>query len=88
MSALRFTLVDTIGSAVWAVTIGLAGYAIGQALEFLVADLRRHEWWIAGALLATVLIALARWGRDLTGLRLMKASSAPAPPDERPAGLR
>jgi membrane protein DedA with SNARE-associated domain len=87
MSALRFTLVDTIGSAVWAVTIGLAGYAIGQALEYLVADLRRHEWWIAGALLATVLIALARWGRDLTGLRLMKASSAPAPPDERSAGL-
>lgn len=86
MSALRFTLVDTIGSAVWALAIGLAGYAIGAALEYLVDDLRRHEWWIAGVLLATVLIALARWGRDLTGLRLIKASITPAPPDERPAG--
>src|SRR5262245_41156018 len=41
MSALRFTLVDTLGSAVWAATIGVAGYAIGQVLDYLIADLRR-----------------------------------------------
>lgn len=75
MPALRFTVVDTLGAAVWALAIGLAGYAIGHALDYLVEDLRRHEWWIAGVLLVGVLVALARSGRDLTSIRFLRAPS-------------
>ena len=81
MSAVRFALVDAFGAVVWAVAIGLAGYAIGQALEYLIADVRRHEWWIAAVLLIAVLIALARSGRDLASLRFLRAP-ATAPPDD------
>jgi len=81
MSAVRFALVDALGAAVWSVAIGLAGYAIGQALEYLIADVRRHEWWIAAVLLIAVLIALARSGRDLASLRFLRAP-ATAPPDD------
>jgi len=83
MSALRFALVDTLGAAVWAVAIGLAGYAIGQALDYLIDDVRRHEWWIAAALLIGVFAALARWGRDVSSLRFLRApSSAPMAPED------
>ena len=46
----------------WSAILGAAGYALGQALEYLVDDVRRYEWWIAAVVVAIVLIvATRRW---------------------------
>ena len=72
MSAVRFTIVDVVGSIVWSVVVGLAGFAIGQLLDRLLDDLRRYEWWIALALFCGVLIVLAWHGRDVLALRTLR----------------
>ena len=72
MSAVRFTIVDVVGSIVWSVIVGLAGFAIGQLLDRLLDDLRRYEWWIALALFCGVLIVLAWHGRDVLTLRALR----------------
>jgi membrane protein DedA with SNARE-associated domain len=78
LQPVRFLVGDIIGSALWATTVGLAGYAIGQALEYVIDDVRRHEWWIAIGLLVVGLAILAWRGRDrplvlLRGTTLMDA---------------
>ena len=75
MSPLRFTIGDVAGSIVWSVTVGLAGFAIGQLLEQWVEDLRRYEWWIALALFCGVLAALAWHGRDVLPVRALRLRS-------------
>jgi membrane protein DedA with SNARE-associated domain len=72
MSPIRFTVGDVVGSTVWSVVLGLTGFAIGQLLDRLLDDLRRHEWSIALALFCGVLIALAWHGRDGLILRLLR----------------
>ena len=64
MRPLAFSAVDLAGSAVWAVTVGLAGVAIGHALELVIADLQTHEWLVAGVLMGLVVLVLAFRGRD------------------------
>ena len=54
----RFTAGDITGAIIWSAIVSIAGYAMGEALEYVFADLRRYEWWIAG-----VLVAIARWRR-------------------------
>ena len=72
MSPITFTIGDVIGSIVWSVTVGFAGFAIGQLLDRLIDDLRRYEWWIALALFCGVLIALAWHGRDVLAVGALK----------------
>jgi membrane protein DedA with SNARE-associated domain len=58
----RFTVGDVIGAVVWGIVVGTAGWMMGQALEYFIADLRRYEWWIAGGLAVIALvIAIHRW---------------------------
>jgi membrane protein DedA with SNARE-associated domain len=78
MSPLAFTLGDIAGSMVWVGIIGTGGYIIGHLLTVLVDDLRTYEWWVAGALFGGALILLAKYGRDLSTLRLLKARMATA----------
>jgi len=57
----RFTVLDASGAFVWVLVVGLAGYAIGQTLALVVADLRRYEWYIAALLLVLGFLALGHW---------------------------
>jgi membrane protein DedA with SNARE-associated domain len=75
MSPIKFIAGDVAGAIVWSTVIGLAGFAIGQLLEQLITDLRRHEWWIALALFCGVLVALARHGRDVLAMRVLRLRS-------------
>jgi membrane protein DedA with SNARE-associated domain len=77
MSPIRFTVGDVVGAMVWSVVIGLTGFAIGQLLDRLLDDLRRHEWWIALALFCGVLAVLAWHGRDVLVLRALKRTPKP-----------
>jgi membrane protein DedA with SNARE-associated domain len=73
ISPLRFTMGDVAGSIVWATVVGMAGYAIGQVLEYLLDDLRRHEGWIALTVFAVGVALLAWRGRDSSLARILKA---------------
>lgn len=65
----RFLALNALGAVVWAILIGGAGYFFGAALEVILADLRRHEGWIFGAILAmgagTALVLAARRSNHL-----------------------
>ncbi len=65
MPAARFTLVNLLGSAVWALVFGLAGYAFGNAVEILIADIRRYELSVGLLLLLAVAVGTALRTRDL-----------------------
>lgn len=65
VSPIKFAIGDVLGSIVWSVVVGFAGFAIGQLLDRLLDDLRRYEWWIALALFFGVLTAAAWFGRDV-----------------------
>ena len=75
MPPITFIVGDVAGSILWAVIVGLAGYAIGNALEYLVDDLRSHEWWVALGLLGGTLAILAWHGRDRLMVWALKRSS-------------
>jgi membrane protein DedA with SNARE-associated domain len=58
----RFTAGDVIGAVIWGVVVGAVGWKLGEALEYFIADLRRYEWWLVGALVVVALaIAIHRW---------------------------
>jgi membrane protein DedA with SNARE-associated domain len=62
-----FTGVDLAGAVLWSLVIGLAGWAIGNGLEVLVGNIRRHEGAIAITLLVVTFVLLAFRGRDWSG---------------------
>ena len=41
-----FLLFNLIGAVIWVISIGLAGYAFGHAMEIILADIRKYELWI------------------------------------------
>ena len=58
----RFTVLNMIGSALWATTVGGAGYYFGAALAALLADLKRFEQSVLIAMLAAgAVFWLWRW---------------------------
>jgi membrane protein DedA with SNARE-associated domain len=67
MRPLVFLGLDVAGAALWSLVIGLAGWAIGQSLEVLIGDIRRHEALVALTVLVAALIILAFRGRDYRG---------------------
>jgi membrane protein DedA with SNARE-associated domain len=80
MAPLTFSLGDVVGSMLWVGVIGGGGYAIGHILTVLVDDLRAHEWWIGDVLFCGALILLARHGRDLSLMRLLRSRIIAAEP--------
>ena len=67
MRPVVFVLLDLAGAVLWSTVIGLAGWAIGQSLEVLIGDVRRHEGLVALGVLAVALAILAFRGRDYRG---------------------
>lgn len=53
--ALRFLVLNIFGAALWALVIGVLGYYFGQALEILVADVKRYESWVIIGLVGVML---------------------------------
>ncbi len=41
-----FLLFNLMGAVIWVVSIGLAGYAFGHAMEIILADIRKYEIWV------------------------------------------
>jgi membrane protein DedA with SNARE-associated domain len=84
MSPALFFGVDLAGAVLWSTVIGLAGWAIGHALEVLVADIRHHGQAVALALMIVTSLILAFRGRDYRGAvvaeRLLIAHEPPEPP--------
>ena len=64
VSTLRFALLNMFGAAIWAPLIAWIGYAFGQTLAWLIADLGSYERWalvaLAGAL-ALAWLTRKRW---------------------------
>jgi membrane protein DedA with SNARE-associated domain len=67
MRPIVFLGLDVVGAVLWSTIIGLAGWAIGESLEVLIGDIRRHEALVALGLLVVVLGILAFRGRDYRG---------------------
>lgn len=53
VSPWRFCMLNLVAAAIWAVLIGGAGFAFGETLSLLVADLKAIEEWVLLGLLAT-----------------------------------
>ncbi len=78
MSATRFTAINLAGSVVWAICFGLAGYAFGNALEVLLADIAAYERLIAATLFVVAAVAIAVRSREVRSrvLALRRPSQA------------
>jgi lysylphosphatidylglycerol synthetase-like protein (DUF2156 family)/membrane protein DedA with SNARE-associated domain len=78
MPAPRFVAVNLAGSLVWAVLFGVVGYAFGNALEVLLADLVIYERFIAAALFVAAAAAVAYRSREVRAriLALRRPSEA------------
>ena len=66
LSPTRFTAADVTGAVIWSLVRRHCRLdAMGEALDYPFADLRRYEWWIAGVLAVIALvIAGFRWRPD------------------------
>jgi membrane protein DedA with SNARE-associated domain len=56
MSATKFLALNVIGAFVWALALGVLGYALGQAVERFLGDIEGYEKPVAVGLLAAALI--------------------------------
>lgn len=64
-SPATFTILDSASAAVWAVIVGVAGYALGDTLDALIHDVVRYERVVVLALLAAAAVIVARRHRRL-----------------------
>lgn len=64
-SPLTFTLLDSASAVVWGLLVGFAGYALGDTMELVVADVQRYEGLVLAAIFA---IAVAIGIRQRRGL--------------------
>jgi membrane protein DedA with SNARE-associated domain len=55
---LRFAMLNLVGALLWATLIGGAGFLFGRAMEMLLADAKRYEAALLGALL---LVGIGVW---------------------------
>src|SRR3989338_153121 len=55
---LRYLLLNGIGAIVWAVALGSTAFHFGAAMESLLGDIKRYEFWVLGALL---LVGFGLW---------------------------
>jgi membrane protein DedA with SNARE-associated domain len=52
ISYLRYTILNVIGSAVWAAAVGMAGYYFGRAVETVLGDIKAYELELMAAVIA------------------------------------
>lgn len=67
---MRFLAFNVVGAFVWACAFGSLGYALGQTLHAMLADIKRYELIVAVLLVCVLLTALLmRWRRSVKGER-------------------
>ncbi len=54
----KFVVLNIIGAAIWATTIGVAGFYLGNAIESLLGNIKKYELWLLGAI---ALIGFSLW---------------------------
>ena len=59
MRTQRFVWLNLVSAAVWSVAFAVIGFAAGELVQQLEADLRRHEKWIAVLMVLAAVAALA-----------------------------
>ena len=70
MSPMTYFIADLAGAVIWTLSIGFFGYAIGELVQAMGADLKQYEWWIVAILIA--LIVLGEWYRQRITSRPIK----------------
>ena len=60
ISVTRFMLLDLVGNVLWTGLFTLAGFALGQAAEYIWGDLRWRIWLGVGAILLVSLVLFSR----------------------------
>ena len=58
ISYMRFTVLNLIGAAIWATSVGLAGYYFGRAVETIVGDIKHYELEL---MVAVIVVATLVW---------------------------
>ena len=53
----KYFALDLISAAVWATIFSLVGFFAAQLFDDFIADLKRYEYWIAGALVLAAVVA-------------------------------
>lgn len=62
VSYLRFGILNLIGAGIWAVSVALAGYYFGNAVEVIIVDVKHHELELmAGIAGIGALVWLIHW---------------------------
>ena len=56
MSTRKFLVLNAIGAFVWALALGVLGFALGQAVERFLGEIERYEKPVAVGLLVAALI--------------------------------
>lgn len=59
VSQARFFVIDLMPAIIWSVTFSTLGYFFGQALEIIIADLEKYQYWIAFTVFAAILLAVS-----------------------------
>jgi membrane protein DedA with SNARE-associated domain len=54
----KYFALDLVSAAVWATLFSLGGYFAGELFNEFIADLKKYEYWIAGALVLAAVVAL------------------------------
>jgi membrane protein DedA with SNARE-associated domain len=68
ISTLQFILLNIIGALVWAVLVGIGGYAFGSALEAIIGNVKRYELEVIGAVaIVGILIWVIHFYRSKRG---------------------
>jgi phosphatidylglycerol lysyltransferase len=67
-SPLTFTLLDSMSALVWGVVVGFAGYALGNTLDTVVADVQRYEGWVLAVLFGAAAVLAVRQRRRLAAV--------------------
>ncbi len=52
----RFAVLNVLGAAVWATSIGLAGFFFGHAMDTLLGDLKRYELALMGSVAGVAIV--------------------------------
>lgn len=74
VSALRFSIFNVVGAIIWAVSVSLAGYYLGNVVEKLIGDLHAIQYYVIGAI---ILVAVSLF--LFHHFRAKKKSAAPPP---------
>lgn len=82
VSRLRFFVLNVIGAAIWAVTLGWIGYLFGEAFRLFIVDVKHYGMIAVGVLVA---VGFAIWIiTRVRQRRRARAQQTPPPPNSPP----